>query len=772
MANASMKNFEIILFPDQKNYLVNTLFFYLLLHMIISRDELASFVAAKNSAPHDLLGIHEVSSNDGSTGMVIRAYLQNAQSCQVLNLDSGQSQELEKIHETGFFEVFIKNTKNPFRYKLQITTKEGRYYECFDPYTFLPTLSDLDTHLFNEGNHHKIYEKLGAHLITHQGVLGTSFALWAPNARRVSIVGDFNNWDGRYNPMRPIGLSGIWEIFLPTNLENFRYKYEILCRDGSLVLKTDPYGNFFEPPPNNASIVTQLYDYKWNDSEWLFLRAATDFKKNKISIYEVHLDSWKRVLEENHRPLTYREIAIQLCTYVKSLGFSHIELMPITEYPYLGSWGYQVTGFFAPTCRYGNPKDFMFLVDHFHQNGIGVIMDWVPGHFPKDSFALANFDGTCLYEHSDPKQGIHQDWDTLIFNYERHEVRNFLTGSALFWLDKFHIDGLRVDAVASMLYLDYSRNPGEWVPNRYGGHENIAAIEFLRETNNLIHNNFPGVISIAEESTSFGGVTRPTEFHGLGFDLKWNMGWMHDTINYFSKDPIFRKHHHNELTFGILYQYSENFILAFSHDEVVHGKKAMIHKMPGYNMTEKANHLRSLYGLMFAWPGKKCLFMGCEFGQSSEWNYRQSLDWHLLQYQDHSGIQALIESLNTIYTNYPFLAKGDFSCHGFEWLVVDDHNNSVLSFLRKGTVDEFMLVVCNLTPVTRTGYRIGVPKNGRWLEILNTDSSIFGGTNVGNLGFSETVAIGSHKYKQSVELTLAPTSTMYFIFQPQTLIGQ
>jgi 1,4-alpha-glucan branching enzyme len=411
----------------------------------------------------------------------------------------------------------------------------------------------------------------------------------------------------------------------------------------------------------------------------------------------------------------------------------------------------------------------MFFIDHFHRNGIGVIMDWVPAHFPKNSFALANFDGTCLYEHSDPKQGIHKDWDTLIFNYERHEVRNFLTNSALFWLDKFHIDGLRVDAVASMLYLDYSRSPGEWVPNKYGGHENIAAIEFLRDTNNLIHSNFPGVVTIAEESTAFGGVTRPTEFHGLGFDLKWNMGWMHDTISYFSKDPIFRKHHHNQLTFGMLYQYSESFILAFSHDEVVHCKGSMLYKMPGYNITEKANNLRSLYGLMFGWPGKKCLFMGCEFGQSNEWDYCQSLDWHLLQYQDHSGLQALIQSLNRIYTNYAFLAESDLNCNGFEWLVVDDYSNSVFSFLRKGCSGELMLVVCNLTPVTRTNYRIGVPKSGQWMEILNTDSAIFGGTNVGNFGMVGTADIEAHRYQQSVNLTLPPTSTMYFIYQPQAL---
>jgi 1,4-alpha-glucan branching enzyme len=738
--------------------------------MIISMDELKSFVNAKNSTPHNFLGIHEVIENDEIQGMVIRTYLANAKTCCIIELASDRIWELKKIHETGFFEIFIENVKKTFKYKLRIGTDDNNFFECLDPYTFFPAISDLDAHLFNEGNHHRVYEKLGSHIVMHEGVLGTSFAVWAPNAHRVSVVGDFNSWDGRYNPMRQIGLSGIWEIFLPLNLENFRYKYEILCQDDSIILKTDPYGNFFEPTPNNESIVTQLHGHELDDREWLQSRASTDFKKNKISIYEVHLDSWKRIPEENNRPLSYREMAIQLCAYVKSLGFSHIELMPITEHPYLGSWGYQVTGFFAPTCRYGSPKDFMFFVDHFHKNGIGVIVDWVPGHFPKDSFALANFDGTCLYEHSDPRQGIHHDWGTLIFNYERHEVRNFLIGSALFLLDKFHLDGLRVDAVASMLYLDYSRNPGEWIPNKYGGHENIAAIEFLRKTNNLIHKHFPGAITIAEESTSFGGVTRPTEFYGLGFDLKWNMGWMHDSIDYFSKDPIFRKHHHNRLTFGMLYQYSENFILVFSHDEVVYGKGSMIHKMPGYSMTEKANNLRSLYGLMFAWPGKKCLFMGCEFGQSSEWNYCQSLDWHLLKYQDHHGIQNLIFSLNNIYGNYPFLAESDFNCQGFEWIVVDDHNNSVLSFIRKGGVDEFMLVVCNLTPVVRTDYKIGIPRGGRWLEILNTDSVLFGGTNVGNFGFVETSAIASHGYEQSVKLTLAPTSTIYFIFQPQVLI--
>jgi 1,4-alpha-glucan branching enzyme len=604
---------------------------------------------------------------------------------------------------------------------------------------------------------------LGAHIISTEGIEGTRFCVWAPNAQRVSVVGDFNHWDGHYGLMRMLGNSGLWELFIPENLTNCHYKYEIIGADGNLRLKSDPYANYFEGPPSNASIVIDsISSFLWNDQAWQ--EKMSNFRSDAISVYEVHIDSWRKIVEEQNRPLNYRELAKILCDYVCEMGFTHVELMPIMEHPFLGSWGYQVTGFFAPTYRYGTPDDFRYFVDHLHQKDIGVILDWVPAHFPKDAFALEYFDGTHLYEHADPRQGMHKDWGTLIFNYGRHEVRNFLIANALFWFDRFHIDGIRIDAVASMLYLDYSRESGEWIPNCYGGHENIEAIEFLRELNDTIHENFPKAITIAEESTSFGGVTRPITYHGLGFDMKWNMGWMHDTLNYFSKPTFYRKYYHNQLTFGMLYQYFERFMLALSHDEVVHGKCSLINKIPNGDMREKSKNLRALYGLMWGWPGKKLLFMGSEFGQSSEWDHNKSLDWHLLQYPDHFGIQRWIRDLNFFYKNESFLAQSDFDSHGFSWAVVDDAGNSVFAFFRYGQSDECLLVVCNLTPVARRDYKIGVPYEGYWKEVLNSDLECYGGDNTGNSGGCFSIKGDFHGHFQYLSLLLPGLSTLFFLF--------
>jgi 1,4-alpha-glucan branching enzyme len=696
---------------------------------------------------------------NGKKKIVVRAFLRDAQKCSVLNVATKEKFPMEQLDPSGFFEVVI-DSPNFFKYQFEVFDFKGNVRILFDPYSFSPMISDLDQHLFNEGKHEKIYEKLGANVISVEGIEGTRFCVWAPSARRVSVVGDFNHWDGHYNPMRMLGSSGLWELFVPENLKHCSYKYEIIGADGNLRLKSDPYAHYFEGSPNNASVVWDS-KFTWNDRD--YSSQLKPYGEQSVAIYEVHLDSWRRVVGENNRPLTYRELASALCDYVREMGFTHIELMPILEHPFLGSWGYQVTGFFAPTHRYGTPDDFRYFVDYCHRKGIGVILDWVPAHFPKDAFALEYFDGTHLYEHADPRQGMHKDWGTLIFNYGRHEVRNFLLGSALYWLDQFHIDGIRIDAVASMLYLDYSRNSYDWVPNRYGGHENIEAIVFLRELNDCIHKNFPKAITIAEESTSFSGVTRPTECDGLGFNLKWNMGWMHDTLSYFSQPTVYRKFHHNRLTFGMLYQYSERFLLALSHDEVVHGKGSLINKMPGQDMGEKSKNLRTLYGLMWGWPGKKLLFMGDEFGQSKEWDHSKSLDWHLLAYADHFGIQRWVRDLNAFYQREPFLAQFDFDSHGFSWAVVDDRDSSVIAFFRHGKNGECLLVVCNLTPVVRGDYEIGVPHGGYWAEILNSDATDYGGDGIGNFGGcrAQKGALGGHG--NHLRLILPGLSALFFV---------
>jgi 1,4-alpha-glucan branching enzyme len=621
-------------------------------------------------------------------------------------------------------------------------------------------ITDYDLYLFGEGNHTRIYDKLGAHTVTADGVQGVHFALWAPNADRVSVVGDFNAWDGRRDGLRSLGASGVWAAFVPEAKEGQRYKYEIHTRQGALLLKSDPYGAAFELPPATASIICRP-DYQWGDHEWMKNRASRgSWFDRPMATYEVHLGSWARVPEDGGRYLTYRELAARLIPYVKEMGYSHIELLPVMEHPFSGSWGYQVTGFYAPTSRFGPPQDFKAFVDECHRHGLAVILDWVPGHFPKDAYALAWFDGTALYEHADPRQGEHRDWGTLIFNYGRNEVRNFLLANALYWLAEYHVDGLRVDAVASMLYLDYSRKEGEWVPNRFGGRENLDAVEFLRQLNTLTHAEQPGSLTIAEESTSWPSVSRPTYVGGLGFTYKWNMGWMNDILEYVKQDPIHRRWDHRHLTFSLLYAFSENFILPFSHDEVVHGKGSMFGRIPGDDW-QKAATLRALYGLMYAHPGKKLMFMGAEFGQGREWNYDHSLDWHLLDEPLHRGLREYVKDLNRLYTSEAPLHEIDFDPAGFEWIDCNDSENSVVSFIRRAKNGEIVVAILNFTPVPRDGYRIGVPMAGAYDELVNSDGEMYGGSNLGNQGVVFTEPIASHGHAQSLRLNLPPLGCLW-----------
>ncbi len=623
-------------------------------------------------------------------------------------------------------------------------------------------LTDFDLHLIGEGTHYKNYEKLGAHVVEIDGSSGVHFAVWAPNAKRVSIIGNFNGWDDKKHPMKLLDDSGIWEMFIPGLGEGELYKFAIKSKyKGYREQKADPFAFYFEVRPKSAAIVYNINNkHKWQDAEWMQMREKRNWFESPISIYEVHLGSWMRVPEENNRFLTYRELADKLIPYTKQLGYTHIELLPITEHPLDASWGYQTIGYFAPTSRFGRPEDFMYFVDKCHQNGIGVIMDWVPAHFPKDAHGLGFFDGTCLYEHEDPKKGEHRDWGTLIFNYGRNEVANYLISNALFWLDKYHIDGLRVDAVASMLYLDYSREHGQWSPNIYGGNENLEAIDFIKRFNEVVHKYHPDVITIAEESTAWPAVSKPTYLGGLGFSMKWNMGWMHDTLLYFSKDPVHRKYHINNLTFSMLYAFTENFILPFSHDEVVHGKRSMLDKMPG-DMWQKFANQRALYGYMYGHPGKKLMFMGAEIGQWREWNFDGSLDWHLLQYEPHQKLQRFISDLNHLYKTEPAFYEVDFDWHGFEWIDCSDSENSVVSFIRRTkNADDFLVFVFNFTPVPRFGYRIGVPHEGFYKEILNSDSEIYWGGNIGNVGGIYAENIPSHNRHYSLNLILPPLSVL------------
>jgi 1,4-alpha-glucan branching enzyme len=626
----------------------------------------------------------------------------------------------------------------------------------------ISVLNNDDVFLFNEGSHHRLHEKLGAHLAKVDGMEGTYFAVWAPNARQVSVVGEFNRWDKSSHPLYPKGQSGIWEGFIPGVAEGTIYKYYVVSHHrGYCVEKADPFAFYNETPPKTASIVCSL-DYGWGDQAWMQKRRIHNAFDAPISIYEVHLGSWRRVVEEGNRHFTYRELAPELAEYLKQLGFTHVEFLPVMEHPFYGSWGYQSTGYFAPTSRYGTPQDLMYLVDYLHQRDIGVILDWVPSHFPNDEHGLGYFDGTHLYEHGDPRQGIHPDWNSFIFNYGRHEVRSFLLSSALFWLDKYHIDGLRIDAVASMLYLDYGRKEGEWIPNQCGGRENLEAIAFLRHLNEAVYQEKPDVQSIAEESTAWPMVSRPTYIGGLGFGLKWDMGWMHDTLEYMTKDPIYRKYHHSKLTFRLLYAFFENFVLPLSHDEVTHGKGSLLGKMPGDDWQKFAN-LRLLLGYMYAQPGKKLLFMGGEFGQWREWIHDESLEWHLLQYLPHSGLQRWVSDLNRLYRRQPALYELDFEQAGFEWIDCNDVEHSAVSLIRKArSCGDIVVVVCNFTPMTHFNYRIGVPQPGFWQELANSDAREYGGSGQGNLGGLEAAPVPFHGRSYSLTITLPPLAAVFF----------
>jgi 1,4-alpha-glucan branching enzyme len=699
--------------------------------------------------------------------VVIRTRQPAARAVAVELRPSGERRAMTRIDADGLYELRLPAPDSEALpalpdYRLQITLAGGQTLTVDDPYRYGRVLTDFDLHLFGEGTHLRAFEKLGAHRLTIGSTVGVHFAVWAPNADRVSVIGDFNGWDGRVHPMRLLVPSGIWEIFIPDLVDGEKYKFEVRTRSGVLLQKSDPFAFAFETPPQSASIVRDIRGYRWHDDEWITARQTCGtWLERPLAIYEVHLGSWARVPEDGNRFLTYRELAHRLVPYAKETGFTHLELLPVMEHPFSGSWGYQVLGFFAPTSRFGPPDDFKYFVDVCHQAGLGVILDWVPGHFPKDAHGLARFDGTALYEHSDPRQGEHQDWGTLIFNYGRNEVRNFLLSNALFWLEEYHVDGLRVDAVASMLYLDYSRRPGEWVPNRFGGRENLEAIGFLQQLNTLTHGEHPGTLTAAEESTAWPGVSRPVHVGGLGFTYKWNMGWMHDMLEYVHQDPIHRRWHHNLVTFSALYMHTENFILPFSHDEVVHGKGAMLDKMPG-DVWQKHATLRTLYGYMFAHPGKKLLFMGNEFGQWREWNHDRSLDWHLLDDPLHASLRRFVQALNWHYRGEAALHELDFDPAGFRWIDCNDNENSVVSVVRYARdPHDFLVMIFNFTPVPRYEYRIGVPEPGFYAEILNSDAAVFGGSNVGNGGGVAAEAVAAHGFDHSLRLVVPPLGCLY-----------
>jgi 1,4-alpha-glucan branching enzyme len=670
--------------------------------------------------------------------------------------------ELEPQNGTGLFAGLVPGASLPLDYELEVRYPAGDAYVLRDPYSFLPTVGEMDLHLAGEGRHEELYARLGAHPRKVDGVTGVSFAVWAPNARSVSVVGDFNGWDGRLHPMRSLGGSGIWELFIPDLAPGMKYKFELRTAGGGLRIKADPLAFSAETPPRNASIIFES-DYDWRDEEWLTSRRASDPLRAPVSIYEVHLGSWRLNPLEDNRSLGYLELADELAEYATDMGFTHVELLPVMEHPYAPSWGYQVTGYFAPTSRFGSPDDFRAFVDRLHNAGLGVILDFVPAHFPRDDWALARFDGTALYEHEDPRRGAHPDWGTLVFNFGRNEVRNFLIASALHWLREYHADGLRVDAVASVLYLDYSRRPGEWVPNVHGGNEDLDAIAFLKELNTVTYEREPGIVMAAEESTTWPGVSRPVHLGGLGFGLKWNMGWMHDTLEYFRHDPVYRRHHHHQLTFSLVYAFSENFVLPLSHDEVVHGKGSLLGKMPGDPWQRLAN-LRSLYAYMWAHPGKKLLFMGGELAQEREWDSAGSLDWHLLEEPEHSGVQTLVRDLNQHYGAQEALWELDFDPAGFRWLEPNDAASNVVAFMRLSDGGKRQLVcACNFSPVPRPDYRLGLPAGGRWRELLNTDSELYGGSGIGNLGGVVAEAKPWHDQPFSAEVTLPPLGVVWLV---------
>jgi 1,4-alpha-glucan branching enzyme len=721
----------------------------------VAHDEIARLLALRHQDPHSILGIHPT-----YRGVIVRAY-RPAASAVFLLIDDGDRRQMVR-HETGLFDLLLTDRREAFKYRLEVHYPDGGVFTLRQPYAFLPTLGDLDVHLWSEGSHERAWERLGARRCEADGVQGISFSVWAPNAAGISVVGDFNDWDGRLHMLRMLGSSGIWELFIPELSAGFRYKYEIRTRDDALTLKADPFATAAEKPPRTASVVDRP-STAFTDREWIDARIAFDPLRSPISIYEIHLGSWRRIPEDGNRPLNYRELAHQLGDYLIEMGFTHAEFMPVMEHPFTGSWGYETTGYFAPTSRYGTPDDFRYLVDHLHRRGIGVILDWVPAHFPTDAWSLGRFDGTALYEHLDPRLGHQPEWDTYVFNFGRNEVRAFLLSSANYWLSEFHADGIRVDAVSSMLYLDYGRNAGQWIPNVYGGRENLDAVSFIRMLNERIYAQHPGVLMIAEESTAWPAVSRPLYLGGLGFGLKWDMGWMHDTLEYFSKEPVHRRYHHRNLTFGLLYAWTENFVLPLSHDEVVYGKRSLLSKMPGDRWQQFAN-LRSLYGYMWARSGKKMLFMGGEFGQWNEWNHDSSLDWHLLAADgtEHRGLQALVRDLNRLYRTEPALHEGDCDPRGFQWIDPNNSDENVIAFIRIAfTSNRKVVCVCNLSPVLRTAYRLGVPACGYYREILNTDADAYGGSNKGNAGGAWAESSASHGFPFSLTLVLPPLGVLW-----------
>ncbi|PZR99285.1 MAG: 1,4-alpha-glucan branching enzyme [Candidatus Chloroheliales bacterium] len=730
-------------------------------------EQLQRIREARHNSPYDVLGPHPSAHGKETT---VRVFQPRMRSVELVA--NSKSYPLARLANSDLFEVTAP-LKPGHPYHLRVIDDEGHAYVADDPYRFPLQLSEFDLYLIGEGTHYQTYEKLGAHIVTVDGVEGVHFAVWAPNAARVSVAGDFNHWDGRAHPMQLRGNSGIWELFVPGLGQGALYKYEIRTQRGDIFIKSDPYGFAAELRPSTASMVWDVNLHRWNDAEWVEQRPLRQALDAPISIYEAHLGSWQWTQDatltptlsleggggNTWRPMTYRELAATLIPYVKGLGYTHIELMPVSEHPFDASWGYQTIGYYAPTSRFGTPEDFQYFVDQAHQAGLGVLLDWVPAHFPKDGHGLVYFDGTHLYEHADVRQGEHKEWGTLIFNYGRSEVRNFLLSNALFWLDKYHIDGYRVDAVSAMLYLDYNREPGEWIPNAYGGRENLEAIDFLRRFNELVHGSYPGTLTVAEESTAWPMVSRPTYLGGLGFSLKWNMGWMHDILDYLSLDPVYRRYHHNKLTFSLVYAFSENFVLALSHDEVVHLKGSLLAKMPG-DAWQKFANLRLLFGYMWGHPGKKLLFMGMEFGQGREWNYATGLDWHQADWEAHRGITAWLRDLNALYHSEPALHEVDFSWEGFEWLEADDSDNSVLSFLRRAKNGDELIVVCNFTPMVRAGYHVPVPQAGQYRELLNSDAAAYWGSGVGNNGVAQAEPTPHGNYPASLVLTLPPLGVL------------
>ena len=720
----------------------------------MTEAEIEAIVGGYHGDAFRILGPHAVRKKGGQPRWEVRAFLPQADSAEVIVGD--RRFPMAKSHPQGFFCAALEGESRPYRLGARLW--DGREIEFDDPYRFGPQLSDADLHLHGEGTLFEAYRTFGAHIVESAGVRGVRFAVWAPNAECVTVAGEFNDWDIRRHPMRR--RNGVWEIFIPGLEEGVAYKYNVRSRfAGYQQLKADPYAFLSETPPKSASVVWNIDKHQWQDAAWMEARGKTEWLKSPVAVYEVHAESWMR--GPQGQPLTYREMAVKLVAYVKQMGYTHIELLPIMEHPFSGSWGYQVIAYYAPTSRFGTPDDFKFFVDVCHQAGIGVIVDWVPAHFPKDAHGLAFFDGTALYEHADPRKGEHRDWGTLIFNYGRNEVRSFLISNALFWLKEYHIDGLRVDAVASMIYLDYSRQPGEWIPNQYGGNENLEALDFLRRFNELAH-QVPGAFTVAEESTAFPGVSKPVYLNGLGFTMKWNMGWMHDMLDYFGKDAIYRKYNHNHITFSLLYAFHENFVLPISHDEVVHGKGSLLNKMPGDEWRQFAN-VRAFLAYMWAHPGKKLLFMGQDIGQREEWNHAVGVRWELLEFDIHRNLQALVHELNRLYRSNPALYQVDFHYTGFEWVDFHDWENSIIAFIRRAEdPKDFLLFCCNFTPVPRQKYEFGVPEEGFYEEILNTDSELFGGSNMGNGGLVSSRPIPKHDRPYSIAVTLPPLAVVAF----------